>query len=170
MLKRIAITGPESTGKSWLAEHLAADYKAVWVAEYAREYLNGIMLPYNIQDIEHIAVAQHMLIEAAALKATNYIFADTEALVCDIWAKFVFGTEPESIRQLLQNQHFDLYLLCDIDLPWEPDPLREHPDERKILFDLYKDTLEQLGCPYAIISGEGNERLLNAVNAINQLQ
>lgn len=170
MLKRIAITGPESTGKSWLAEHLAAYYKADWVAEYAREYLNGITLPYTIHDVERIAAGQHARTEAAALTASAYLFADTEALVCAIWTQFVFGSEPESIRQLVQKQHFDLYLLCDIDLPWEPDPLREHPAGRKILFDLYRNALDQLGWRYAIISGQDNERLNNAVNAINQLQ
>jgi len=185
VLKRIAVTGPESTGKSWLAEKLAAHFHAEWVPEYAREYLdnaatdderlreanpqNNSTRNYSLSDIEKIAIRQMELIEKKAENAHGILIADTEMLVCSIWAEYVFGEIPESISALTKNQHFDLYLLCNTDIPWEADSLREHPNERAVLFAKYESALIQKGWPYVIISGLHNERLNNAVQAIEKI-
>lgn len=169
MCKRIAITGPESTGKSWLAMQLAQTYQSIWVAEFAREYLKTINHNYNLSDIETIAQMQMKQINLAALQSNSIVFADTEMLVCYIWADYVFGIVPQSVVELTQNQQFDLYLLCNIDLPWEPDPLREHPDARQKLFDAYESELFRRNWPYKIVSGINNERLQCAVNAIETI-
>ncbi|MDO8896020.1 MAG: ATP-binding protein [Bacteroidales bacterium] len=185
MLKRIAVTGPESTGKSWLAEKLAAYFHAEWIPEYAREYLDnatasnehpGLAKPqtnternYSLSDIEKIAMMQMELIEKEAKKTKGLLIADTEMLVCSVWAEYVFGEIPESISNLTKNQHFDLYLLCNTDIPWEADALREHPNERAVIFAKYESALIQRGWPYVIISGLHNERLNNAVQAIEKI-
>ncbi|MBK9291174.1 MAG: ATP-binding protein [Bacteroidetes bacterium] len=168
MLK-VAVTGPESTGKSWLASRLAVYYGCLWVPEFARTYLQNLGRKYTPEDIEYIAMRQDQLIRNAMVKDSPLLFADTELLVCKIWSEFVFGTCPESIRQLTDRQEFDLYLLCDIDLPWQPDPLREHPDKRDALFNLYRAELEARNWPYAVISGAGNQRLQNAIGKVNQV-
>lgn len=170
MLNKIAITGPESTGKSWLANQLARYYQAVWVPEYAREYLGQIHRPYKLADVEAIAAGQIKAVEVAALSSKTKVFSDTEALVCKIWAEVVYGTCPKSIEDLLQKQSFDYYLLCDIDLPWEPDPMREHPHRRAELFERYKKALNELGWPYAVVSGQDNIRLENAVRMLEESQ
>jgi nicotinamide riboside kinase len=97
------------------------------------------------------------------------LFADTEMLVCEIWLQFVFGLKNEFIEEALQKQNYDLYLLCDIDLEWEPDPLREHPDQRETLFDLYESRLKSLRFPYRIVNGKGNQRLTKAVNFVDEI-
>jgi NadR type nicotinamide-nucleotide adenylyltransferase len=166
MIKKIAITGPESTGKSWLAEHLAKKYNTIWVPEYAREYLEKHPGKYTLDDIVAISVGQLNETNESILLANKLIISDTEMLVCFIWAEVVFGEVPTIIEKAFHDQRFDLYLLCDVDLPWEPDPLREHPDRRTEIFQLYFDALSAAGLPFEIISGFGDQRLERAVQAI----
>lgn len=169
MVKSIAILGPESTGKSSLAAALARHYHCLWVAEYAREYLDRKTERYTIEDVEKIAAEQFSRNEAAHRQADSLWFADTEMLVCNIWCQVVFGIEPQSIVHLIEKQQFDLYLLCAVDLPWQPDPLREHPHRRQELFNRYENELKHLRWPYAIIRGQGNERTECAIEAVNSL-
>ncbi len=168
MIKRIAITGPESTGKSWLTEHLALQFNTVFVAEYAREYINNLNRPYTFEDIEAIAKHQLTLEENALEKANDVLFVDTDFFVTKIWSDFVYHKCCPWILNQLQNHHYDLHLLCNIDLPWEFDPQREHPNQRKELFDIYQQELVLSGRPFEIISGTGELRLLSALNAISK--
>ncbi len=168
MLRRIAITGPESTGKSELAQQLAEHYNSSWVPEFARQYLLDLNRDYRLDDVSFIAENQEKLIHEAFAGSSDYVFADTEMLVCAVWADFVFGHIPQAIRLRLDRQQFDLYLLCYPDLPWEPDPLREHPTQRMELFNIYEAWLKQLNWKYAIIKGIGSQRLQNAVDAVNR--
>ena len=166
---KIAITGPESTGKSQLAELLADRYKTVWVPEFARGYLNRIDKPYNYNDILEIAKGQVKSAEALLLLANKLCFMDTELLVTKIWCDVKYKMCHPWIIENLKNQDFDLYLLTDVDLQWEFDPLREHPDKRKFLFDLYQQSLDVLDFNYRIIRGIGEERLKNASTFINEM-
>ena len=98
------------------------------------------------------------------------MIADTETIVCKIWVEYVFKHSNETIDNILKQQNFDLYLLCDIDLPWVYDPLRENPslEERKELFDIYKNTLTKMNVPFEIVNGDDEERVNNAINIINK--
>ena len=165
-LKRISITGPESTGKSWLAENLARHYSTSWVPEYSREYLSSLGRPYRPEDIVNIAKGQLRIENEAALKSDSMLFCDTDLLVNMIWSEFKYGHCDPWILDQAMIHRYDLYLLCNIDLPWEADPLREHPDKRKILFDLYQNNLEKMDVKWVVISGTGNERLMNAIKAV----
>ncbi|MFC5269096.1 AAA family ATPase [Adhaeribacter terreus] len=165
-MKRIAITGPESTGKSTLAQQLAGHFNALWVPEFARDYVTNLNQPYTLTDLENIARGQLALQQKTEAQTSQILFADTELLVLKIWSENAFGTCPEWILKELQNQQFDLYLLMDIDLPWEPDPLREHPHLRQYFFDLYKAELERLNFPFQVISGTNEERFQAALKVI----
>jgi nicotinamide riboside kinase len=166
---RIAITGPESTGKSWLCEALAEHYQAVLVPEYAREYLNHLKTPYTRDDVINIAHIQHeMIMDAAEQQASSFMIADTELLVISIWLEHKYGNSDPFVERQLRLQPFDLYLLCDIDLPWEEDPLREHPHQREVLLNKYKTRLDQLEVRYTLVRGTGTQRLRNAIAAIQQ--
>lgn len=168
MLKKIAITGPESTGKSWLAKQLAGHYKSLWVPEYARDYLHRLNKPYELKDIEGIARGQQLLQQKMEPLAGDYLFSDTEMLVCKIWASYKYGRVPAFIESAFRQQQFSLYLLCDIDLPWQPDPLREHPHKREALLGMYRSELEKAKLPYVIIQGKGEQRLQNAIRLLEQ--
>jgi nicotinamide riboside kinase len=119
--------------------------------------------------VEYIAQRQDQLIRNAMAKESPALIADTEMLVCKIWSEFVFGYCPDSIVQLTEKQEFDYYLLCDIDLPWEPDPLREHPEHRAELLDLFKAELAKRNWPYTLVRGTGNQRLQNAIHEVNKV-
>lgn len=166
---KIAITGPESTGKSQLAEQLADYYKTVWIPEFARVYLSKIDRPYNYDDILEIAKGQVQSAEAILPMANKICFSDTELLVTKIWCDVKYGKCHPWIIENLKKQDFDLYLLMDIDLAWEFDPLREHPHQRRFLFDRYKNELDKLGFNYRVISGVGEERLKNALSFLKAI-
>lgn len=170
-MKRIAITGPESTGKSWLCENLAAYFDVYWVREYAREYLEKIERPYIYNDLKEIAKGQFKSENSAASKAGKLnhrlLFCDTDFLVLYIWSIKKYGKCDPYIINKLKEHKYDLYLLCNIDLPWEYDPLRENPDEREILFKMYESALKDFNLPYRIISGKGEKRMINAVKFID---
>lgn len=166
---RIAVTGPESTGKSELAERLADHYQTCCVPEFAREYIGRLDRPYTLDDIIFIAKQQFEQENNAAAVARGMLICDTEATVTKIWAEHSYGQCPQWIQENIDTHHYDLYLLCDIDLPWQQDPQREHPHLRKHFFDLYFDELKRRNEAFAVISGKGSLRLANAVNAIENM-
>ncbi|MBD1398289.1 ATP-binding protein [Pontibacter sp. JH31] len=168
MLK-VAITGPESTGKSTLSEQLAAHYNTVWVPEYARTYIGALGRPYTLQDIEAIARGQLALEERLSQQATDLLFVDTDLLVIKIWSEHAFGSCPDWVLQQLKQQDYNLYLLMGVDLPWEPDPQREHPHLRQYFYDWYKRELEALQVPYVEVSGQHASRLEKALRHVDNM-
>jgi NadR type nicotinamide-nucleotide adenylyltransferase len=165
-LKRISVTGPESTGKSELAKELSAYYGTLYVPEYAREYLTKLGRAYVFDDIAEIARGQMELESRLAEKAGKLLFCDTDPLVTKIWSSFKYGKCDPWIEEQVTNHRYDLYLLCGIDLPWEADPMRENPDEREEIFNLYLEELQLMKAPFSIISGMGERRLRNAILAV----
>lgn len=161
-MKRIVITGPESSGKTTLCRTLAAARAAPWVPEYAREYLHDLARPYREDDLLRIAQEQWRR-QQAALGEGSFLFCDTGLLVLLVWSEVKYGRVAPWIVQTLREHPADLYLLCRPDLPWEPDPLRENPDDREDLFVLYQQKANQLELPYRIIAGASpGERLAQA--------
>jgi len=167
---KIAITGPESTGKSTLAEALAKYFGTEYIPEYSRTYLENFEGRYSEDDVVEIAKGQHKLIVEKKEYSQNILIADTEIIVCKIWVEYVFKHSNATINNILKEQDFDLYLLCDIDLPWTYDPLRENPnpEERKELFEIYRNTLTQMNLPFEIVRGNDEERISNAINIIKK--
>ena len=166
MIRRIAITGPESTGKSMLASQLAIHFHTAWVPEYAREYLGSLGRTYEEKDILLIAQGQ-MEQEAEKMKeAGRFLFCDTELLVTKIWSEVKYKRCDPWILANIEDHRYDLYLLCDIDLPWQYDPLREHPGQRQFLFDLYYNELTGRKFPFAVVRGTGTDRLECALKII----
>lgn len=167
MIRRIAITGPESTGKSILAEQLAVHFQTVWVPEIAREYLDHLGRPYEEKDILLIAQGQLEHEKKQIKSALGYLFCDTELIVTKIWSEVKYNRcDPWIVKNIITHR-YDLYLLCDIDLPWQYDPLREHPDQRQFLFGLYFNELKNRNFPFSVIRGSGKDRLQNAVKTID---
>jgi NadR type nicotinamide-nucleotide adenylyltransferase len=171
LVQRISLTGPESAGKSTLAAQLAAHYGTVHVPEYARQYLEANGASYTLPDLEAIAHGQLAAEDAAAGQASGQLFCDTDLLVVKIWAENAFGTCPAWILAELARPRYALTLLLAPDLPWTPDPLREHPDpaQRWHFYELYQQELVGRGWPFAEISGPPAERLARAVAAVEGL-
>lgn len=169
MLKRVAITGPESTGKTKLTAWLANAYETMWVPEYAREYLEENGPDYTLNDVVAIARGQLAQENTVAENTQKILFCDTDLLVTKIWCEVVFGTCPEWIEQQFRTHRYDLYLLCYPDIPWEPDPLRENPDDRVELFALYLKALEENNLPFRVVKGLGDIRFKNARTFVDEI-
>lgn len=164
MSQRILITGPESTGKSWLAQQLAAHYQTAWVPEVARRYLETLGREYEEHDLLEIARLQLAEEDRLAKETAGYLFCDTGMLVLKIWSLHKYGRcHPYILEQLRERTYLHIFL-TNIDLPWEPDPLREHPEQRRYLFNWYRQELAQQ--QYTLISGSGNKRLQAAINSL----
>jgi NadR type nicotinamide-nucleotide adenylyltransferase len=169
---KIAIIGPESTGKTELAMQLADYFKSPWVPEYAREYIENLRVPYTYEDVCNIALKQIEEEKFYENISTNeqFVFFDTDLIITKVWFEYRFGKIPEFLTERLKTTFFDLYLLCTPDLPWEADPVREHGDDRDYFFEWYKREVEQTGKPFVIVNGIGNERFNNAKNALKILK
>lgn len=171
MPKRILILGPESTGKSTLAEALASHFSDLWVPEVAREYLKQLGRPYDYADLALIGKAQMALEDRLAAEAKTYLFCDTDLRVIQVWSQHRFGKIDTWVDEELERRTYALILLCATDLPWQADPLREHPDLeiREHLFEQYLKISQQSGVPFRIISGDASARLTASVEAIRAL-
>ena len=168
-MKKIVIIGPESTGKSTLTEQLAAHYNTTWCPEFAREYLKQNGTDYSFEDLLNIARGQLMLEDSLLLQARNNLyFIDTDMYVMKVWCEVAFNNCHVWILKQIAARNHDLYLLCDTDLPWVKDELREYPDlnTRQKLFKMYKDILINQDTKWAIISGSYTERLQLALSII----
>lgn len=169
MTKRIVIIGPESTGKSTLCAQLAEHYHTIWVPEYAREFLLKNGMNYSFEDLLVIAQQQIALEnEMAAISNNQFIFIDTDMYVMKVWCEFVFGRCHQWILDRIAERKYDLYLLCNTDIAWVKDELREYPDleSRLKLFHIYKDNLVNQHIPWKQISGNEKERLQSAIDAV----
>ena len=171
LIKKVVIIGPESTGKSTLAQNLAHLYNEPWVPEYARKYLENLTREYGFTDLLNIAKGQLHLEDHHIKRAQTVIFCDTNLQVLRVWSDHRFKkTDPWIIEQIEQRQ-YDLYLLTDIDMPWQEDPLREHPQPamRKHFWNIYHKLLLETEVPFIKISGNQEMRLSQAAEAVNRL-
>ena len=185
-MKKIVIIGPESTGKSTLCEKLAAHYQSVWVKEYAREYLlkNGTNYTFeNLLDVAKGQIAnEELAVDRLSLvgKTSNGqrptyneqpVFFDTDMYVMKVWCEFVFEKCHHWILNRIVERKYDLYLLCNTDVQWIKDELREYPDlvTREKLYHHYKDIMVNQNVPWVNITGGYEERLAKAIKAIDSL-
>ena len=166
-MKKIAIVGPESTGKTDLAMALANQYDGVFIPEFSREYLNKIDRPYSQDDLLHIAKGQLNSIEDK--EDDQLLIADTDLHVIKVWSEYKYGNCDPWILDQIVKQTFDLYILTHYDIPYEEDPLRENPEERVYFFEVYLKLLTTSKLPFLIVKGSRAERLKLAMKRIDSL-
>jgi NadR type nicotinamide-nucleotide adenylyltransferase len=163
-VKRVVVTGSESTGKTTLAARLAAHFGAPLAAEYAREYAARTPRSLGPGDVEPIARGQRALEDAAALHADRLLIQDTDLLSTCVYAEHYYGTCPPGVRRALRPP--DLYLLLGIDVPWIPDPQRDRGHMRGHMHSLFLAAVRASGAPLVEITGGWEERFQRAAAAV----
>jgi NadR type nicotinamide-nucleotide adenylyltransferase len=165
---KIAVVGPESTGKSALCNALAHHYKTNWVPEMARIFLEHLNRKYTYDDLSDIAHLQLKKEDELFEKSKKVLICDTNLIVIHVWSNFKFGKTASWIINEIESRNYNLHLLTNVDLPWEFDDLREHPTKRIELFMHYQQALHEFKIPYYIVSGIAQERLKNALQIISE--
>ena len=171
---KVVLFVPESTGKTTLSKALADFYNTPWVAEFAREYLQNKwdqeQKTCERSDLLPIAIGQMKLENDAATQTNGLLFCDTNLLETKVYSEVYYeGYCDPTIDLFAKKNCYNLYFLCDIDVPWEADDLRDKPNERKKMFSTFEGALQKLDLPYVVLSGSNSVRLENAVNHINKL-
>ena len=166
-LTRIVVTGSESTGKTRLAEQLAAHYGVPWVPEFARDYAEQKGGSLTSTDVTPIGSGQITREDAATRGLTGMIVLDTDLVSTVVYSEQYYGSVPAWIPIAAKERLADLYLVCDIDLPWVADTARDAQHQRRQMHDSFIQHLTRYGTTYQLVSGTGAERLSRAIAYID---
>lgn len=170
---KIALFGPESTGKTTLAKQLAEYYETEWVPEFARDYLQE-----KWEENQHICVADDMLpiaygqvsLENEKLSLANkFLFCDTNLMVTKVFSEMYYGFCDPFLNEAALEHEYDLFFLTDIDVPWEKDDIRDTPAGRETVFSVFKQTVIDTKKPFITLSGNKENRLAKAIAIIDNL-
>ena len=167
-MKKILITGPESSGKSYLSSKLSAYFNGLLVEEYAREFFEN-KKGYTAPDLLTIAKKQSEIEMRAVSSKPNFLFCDTGIEVISIWSKVKYNKVDPQITSLLQLASYDLILLCKPNIPWQFDELREHPENREQLFTLYTEFLIKNEMAFKVIDQSLQNRVAQAVSYVSAI-
>lgn len=163
---RVAITGPESSGKTTLCQTLSEELNVTFIPEFAREYLEKTSGKYNQSDLDKIAIGQ---LESIPFPFNRVDICDSDFSVLEIWSQYKYENVSDLIQDLVEQDLFDLHILCTPDIPWEEDSLRENPDNREQLFELYKESLIRHNKNFIIVSGKHQGRVEKSLDSIDLL-
>jgi NadR type nicotinamide-nucleotide adenylyltransferase len=169
LVRRVTVTGSESTGKTWLAQRLAHRFETVWVPEFAREYLVQKAAPLDASDVEPIARGQRISEDDALRRARDLAILDTDLVSTVVYADHYYGTCPAWVEQSARKRLADLYLLCDSDVPWVADAARDRPRARREIHAAFVEHLERYGARYALVRGTWEQREASAITAVDAL-
>ena len=170
---RVVLTGSECTGKSTLADMLAAHYEVPCVHEFLRDYFidhDGVLTLDDAIPIVKGQLASEDSVETAVSDADIPVMLfDTNALSSVVYNKYYYGTNPEWIEQAFADRNYTLYFLCGIDVPWQADGQRDRPQEREYLQSLFRNELIARDLPFIELNGDVTERFSHAVSLIDLL-
>lgn len=171
---KIALYGPESTGKTTLAKQLAQHFQTIWIEEFARDYLqkkwNESQAICTPEDLLPIAVGQIKLENEALKTAEKYLFCDTNLMCTKVFSEIYYGFCDASLDKAARKHKYDLFFLTDIDVPFEKDDLRDKPNEREMLMAKFEQALIDNKKPYIKLSGNQEERLEKAIETLEELE
>ena len=170
---KVALFGPESTGKTTLAIQLAEHFKTAWVPEFARDYLqqkwDKTAQICDVNDMLPIAYGQTKLENETLSTANKFLFCDTNLLVTKVFSEVYYNFCDPLLDKAARKHDYDLFFLTDIDVPWEKDDLRDKPQERESVFAVFKQTLIDDNKPFITLSGDKNLRLKKAIQIVSDL-
>jgi NadR type nicotinamide-nucleotide adenylyltransferase len=169
-LVRVCVTGPESTGKTTLARRLADWSSTEWVPEASRAYAERKGSELLASDVGPIARAHLAGADVGAMRARDrdarLLVLDTDLLSTVVYARHYYGAVPPWVERAERAHRADLYLLCDVDVPWLPDGVRDRPLDRDAMFDQFRRALERRDARTVLIRGDWRARWALAREAI----
>lgn len=172
-LVRVCLTGPESTGKTTLARRLAERFHTEWVPEGSRVYAEHVGRELTADDVVPIAREHILLADAAAELARRagqrLLVLDTDLLSTVVYSRHYYGASPRRVERAERARRADLYLLCDVDVPWLPDGIRDRPENRERMFALFRDALVRRRAHHVLVRGDWEERWRIADSAVAAL-
>ncbi len=172
-LVRVCVTGPESTGKTTLARQLAEYAGTEWVPEASRTYAERKERALHASDVTPIACEHVALAELGAMRARAHgaplLLLDTDLLSTVVYARHYYGVVPSWIARAERARRAELYLLCDVDVPWVPDGVRDRPADRQAMFALFRRALQRRRAMTVVIRGEWPLRWELARDAVASL-
>ena len=166
-IRRICLTGPECTGKTTLAQRLAEHYGTAWVPEFAREYALEVARPLTLIDVDRIARGQMAGEDLLTIDAAELLILDTDLISTVVYSNYYYSAVPQWIVSEARRRLADLYLVADIDVPFELDPARDAEAHRIEHAHAFRRTLDEFGARYAVLSGDLEARVQKAIDAID---
>ncbi len=167
---RLVVTGSECTGKTTLARALAERLGVAWVPEFARRHAESRAGALDANDVEPIARGQIAAEDAALASAApcpGIVVLDTDLVSTVVYARHYYGECPAWIEREARQRLAELYLLCDIDVPWRADGVRDRPQHRAALHEAFAATLADFGARVTLVRGDGLERLARALREVD---
>lgn len=165
---RVVLTGPESSGKTELAQQLAHHFKTEWVPEYLRTYFDANKAVFE-KNMPEIAQKQLENEQNVVENEKKMIFLDTNILTLKIYHKLYFKSKPDWFKPLYNPKIYDHYLLLKPDIPWIDDGQRDMPERREELFYLFEQELLNTNSDYTIIEGDYKTRLQSAIQVVEKI-
>lgn len=168
----LVLAGPESSGKSWLAERIQRRFGGVLVGEYVRHFIDQQQRDTCYADIPAIAHGQLAWEDEARARAPALLILDTHLLSNILWSKTLFGDCPPWLAQALNARHYDLHLLLSPEgVEWVGDGQRCQPllEERRAFFEASEQWLAQSGQRFEVVRGDWSERKAQAFEAVARL-
>ena len=169
LIPKVTFIGAESTGKSTLSLKVAAHLGATWIPEYGRLYCEQVRSVVDQRDMDLIVLGQMALEDWGMRHAPRLLVCDTDVLTSCIWNERYFNHYPDWMSREFEKRRSDLFLVCDIDLPWVADDIRDSGGERRRWF--HRRFLEELRArhlPHVLVSGNYAERFHRALTAVEQ--
>jgi HTH-type transcriptional repressor of NAD biosynthesis genes len=168
---KVVLTGSESTGKTTLAQRLAAHFRTSWIPEYGRRYVEEHPGPLAASDIDPIARGQMASEEQGFREATRaVVMLDTDLVSTEVYAEHYFGSCPDWVREAARDRLGHLYLLTEPDVPWVPDPgQRDRADRRDEMDRLFGSALAAQPAAVVRIRGAWDHRFATAVSAVERV-
>ena len=169
--RRICVIGAESTGTTTLARELAKHYRTVWVPEYGRFYSEGKLFgdanaEWRSEEFVAIALAQAQLEDTLAQAANGLVICDTDPFATGVWHERYMGQRSAAVEQIASRRSYDLYLLTGDEIPFEQDGMRDGEHIRHDMHRRFVERLAEDGKPYVLVTGSREERLAQAIAAI----